>query len=449
MPHFAQSTRENYRPAGRGVACALRLGVCAALIFVWLVRPGLGQFAPPEVLSAPPPPARPGPNVTTLLDFQSLAEAQSPNLQRAAAEIQVQRGRALQAGLYRNPELQGGSPQWGGRDSQYYGMLSQEIVTARKLQLDRSAVSREVQIAELNFMRARYDLLTQVRQTFYATLAAQQRLHSYEGLLAVVRRSTKASQTLEKSGEIGRGDTLLLELEQERAEFGRDNAATAYQAWRRQLAAVVGAPDLPIDRLQGNLLATLPNYPYQLTQAGVLVQNSQVQAAEVEVQRNQVLLRRANVEPIPNVTVGAGYMYQVSEPHNQGMLQIIVPLPIWNKNQGQIHAAHAGVTRATYAAEQTRLDLTKQLAAATGRFEMATQQTVRYEKAILPKAQESVRLTQRAFEQGQFDFLRVLQTQRAFIESELNYLTAQESRWMSAAEIAGLLQEEEFPRNEK
>jgi cobalt-zinc-cadmium efflux system outer membrane protein len=325
-------------------------------------------------------------------------------------------------------------------------MLSQEIVTAHKLQLDRAAVNREVQIAELHFMRTRYDLLTQVRQSFYTTLAAQYRHDAYANLLAVIRRSTEASQSLEKSGEVGRGDTLLLELELERAEFGRENAAAALQAAKRQLAATAGAPELPIDRVQGSLAAALPNYPFQLTQAGVLVQNSQVQAADVEIQRNRVLLQRASVEPIPNVTVGAAYMYQVSDPNNMAMLNISLPIPIWNKNQGQIHAAQAGITRASFAADQTRLDLTKQLAAATGRYEMASQQTSRYEKAILPKAQESVRLNQKGFSEGQFDFLRVLQSQRMLIESELNYISAQESRWMSAAEIAGLLQEEEFPR---
>jgi hypothetical protein len=41
--------------------------------------------------------------------------------------------------------------------------------------------------------------------------------------------------------------------------------------------------------------------------------------------------------------------------------------------------------------------------------------------------------------------MRVLQTQRALIESEVNYLSAQEARWSAAAEISGLLQEEIFP----
>lgn len=417
----------------------------ALAMLLILKVPMFGQAKPPELLPPPQTSARIQTTLATLADFQAFAEAQSPNLQRAAAEVQVQRGRAWQARAYPNPELQGGSPQWGGSDSQYYAMLSQEIVTARKLQLDRAAVSREVQIAEFNFVKARFELLTKVRQAFYGALTAQQRLQAYSHLLEIVRRTAKASFRLEQSGDVARGDNLIVELELEKVEFGRENAAAAYVAASRQLATVIGVPDMPIERLQGDLSAPLPDYPFQLTQAGVLTRNSLVHAADAEIQRNQYLLQRAHVQPIPNITVGAGYMYQVPEPHNMAMLQVTVPIPVWNRNQGNIRAAQAGVTRASFAAEQTRLDVTQLLAAATGRFEIATQQTQRYEKAILPKAQESVRLTQRGFDEGQFDFLRVLQAQRTLIESELNYLAAQEARWNSAAEIAGLLQEEAFP----
>ena len=95
-----------------------------------------------------------------------------------------------------------------------------------------------------------------------------------------------------------------------------------------------------------------------------------------------------------------------------------------------------------------QVDLSKQLAMATGRFDVARQQVAKFERSILPKSRESVRLNQLGFDQGQFDLLRVLQSQRALIENELNYLTAQEARWTAAAEIAGMLQEEQFPRIE-
>lgn len=384
----------------------------------------------------------------TLSEVLAWTEQHSPDLPAAAAEVEVRRGRAWQAGLYPNPELQGGSGQLGGSGSQYYAMLSQEIVTKRKLQLDRAAVCREVQQAELQFLRTRFDLLTNVRQSFYATLVAQRRLAAVETLMTIVQRSAKAALTLEESGDGSRADTLLLEVELDRADYMLQNAAALLQASQRQLAASMGDPDLIIGRLDGEIAATLPDYPYQLTQAGLLT-NALVQSAQIEIERNQLLLRRAVVQPFPNVTVSGGYMYQAQLPHDQAMLQFSLPLPTWNKNQGNIHAAQANVIRSTHVARKTQVDLSKQLAMATGRFDVARQQVAKFERSILPKSRESVRLNQLGFDQGQFDLLRVLQSQRALIENELNYLTAQEARWTAAAEIAGMLQEEQFPRTER
>ncbi len=68
-----------------------------------------------------------------------------------------------------------------------------------------------------------------------------------------------------------------------------------------------------------------------------------------------------------------------------------------------------------------------------------------YQEKILPKAQEVFRVNRSLFEQGQTDFLRLLQAQRTLIEEDLGYIEAQEARWTAAAEIAGLLQVEQFP----
>jgi cobalt-zinc-cadmium efflux system outer membrane protein len=381
-----------------------------------------------------------------LRELEAYAENTSPILQEAAAEVAVQRGRAYQAGLYPNLVLEGGSQQWGGSQSQYQMTIQQEFVTKGKLKLDRAAIMREVRQAELRFNRTRYDLLTDVRQGFYSTLTAQRRLQTIEELMQIVRRSAEAARSLEKGGEGSRGDTLLLELEFERTDVALQNAAVNLLANQRQLAATLGDPDLKIGRLEGDLLQLLPDYPFELTEQGILTRNALVQAAQVEIDRNRVLLQRAVVEPFPNITAGGGYLTEVQRPHDQAYLSLSMPLPIWNKNQGGIQAAQASIGRATQSLRRTQVELIRELAGATGRFDVARQQVAKYEKSILPKARETVKISQQGFKEGQFDLLRVLQSQRALIESQLNYLNAQESRWSAAAEIAGLLQEDEFPK---
>ncbi|MBC8113824.1 MAG: hypothetical protein H7062_05565, partial [Candidatus Saccharimonas sp.] len=77
---------------------------------------------------------------TTLEELVALAEASSPALRQAAAEVESMRGKAYQAGLYPNPVASTGATQLAGDESQYFAALSQEIVTKRKLQLDQAAV---------------------------------------------------------------------------------------------------------------------------------------------------------------------------------------------------------------------------------------------------------------------------------------------------------------------
>ena len=67
------------------------------------------------------------------------------------------------------------------------------------------------------------------------------------------------------------------------------------------------------------------------------------------------------------------------------------------------------------------------------------------QELILPKAQETVRVTQLLYSEGELTFLRLLEAQRILTETELSYVQSQGTRWASAAEIANLLQLEDFP----
>ena len=381
----------------------------------------------------------------TLGEISAIAEQASPDLRQAAEEVEIQRGKARQAGLYPNPELSGGTNQLGGDQTQVFSMLSQEIVTKGKLKLTTAAALKDLTQAEVRFVRTRFDLLTNVRLFFYSGLAAQRRVDVLTKLVVIAKRSAQAALDLEKADQGARGDTLLLEIELDRARLALRNAEAQLLAAQRQLASAAGDPDLVIEDFAADLDEKLPDYAFENARGGILAQNSLIHAAEAEVQRNQILLRRAEVEPFPNVTLQGGYMYEVQRPHNLAILQFSVPIPVWNRNQGNIYAARASIGKSIETVRKTQVDLTRQLAAAIGRFQVANEQAIEFQTNILPKAQESVRISQVGFQQGHLDLFRVLQSQRALADSQISYIAAQESRWTAAAEIAGLTQEEVFP----
>jgi len=412
-------------------------------------------FVPAALRAAPggeptledvPPPAIDERSGTTLDELTLLAQMHHPALREASARVAVAQGNALQAGLYPNPTVYAGSPQWTGSISQYNTFVGQDIITAGKLRLDRAALEREVSQAQLNFTRTRFDVLTAVRTQFYTTAAAQRRMEVLEQLVGVTGQSRDVGQKLLKAGETNRADSVLLEIENDRALLQMYNAEALLTASRRELAAVVGLPEMAIDRLQFDFAAPLPEYEAEALRLGVVNQNALAAAAAVEIQRTQIILRRAVVEPYPNLNLQAGYQYSVEGPQqDQGIAQVAMTVPLWNRNQGAIRAARADTARAMAGLQRTETELSQQTAQALGEYSAATVRADIYEKRITPKARDVFQANRSLFEQGQTDFLRLLQAQRTLIEADLGYVDAQEARWTAAARLAGLLQLEQFP----
>ena len=388
-----------------------------------------------------------GPGVWTLSQLEELAMNRNPAIREAWAAIRSARGAALQAGLYPNPTVNTSSPQLAGGDSQWNAFLTQEFVTKGKLRLSRSAAMRAVQQAELQYTRRRFDVLTAVRAQFYTAVVAQRRVEVLKNLLVIATASRDSADKLERAGEGTRTDTLLLKIEQDRSQISLENGETLLAASFQQLAAAVGEPDLTITGLQADLTTPLPDYEYEALRMGVVTQNALAQVAQLEVSRSRILLQRAIVEPFPNVIGMGGYQRQVGDGPtlNQGLFQVTMPMPLWNRNQGNIASAQANITAAVGQYGRVQNELSSRAALALADYRAAGQRVDRYEKEILPRANELLKISQQGYAAGQFDFLRLLQAQRVLLETNLTYVNAQETRWQAAAQIAGLLQTEQFP----
>ncbi len=354
----------------------------------------------------------------------------------------------MQASFYPNPTFGTYSPQLAGNQSQYAVTVNQELVTKGKIRLDTAAAERAALAAEMTFVRARFDLFTMVRKRFYTALAMQRRVEVLDQMVQIARKSHEISERLLKAGVGPRSDVLLLQIELSKAEAELRNAHTLAETSRRELAAATGLVDLPIPRVSGDLQQALPNYELLPTQQAVLARNASVRAAQFEVARWQFLLRRAEVEPYPNVDMMGGYQRQLPGngfPLNQGLYTFNVVVPLYNQNQGNIRAAQSTIASSVAAYNRVRTELANETALAFGRYITARQFADRYRDEILPSAVSVQRITGQLYNQGQVEFLRYLASQRALLDANLAYITAQEDRWIAAADLASLLQSEQFP----
>lgn len=408
------------------------------------LNPNFRDLIPSEMMEEVPP--GDATERMTLSDAVRTAEGLNPTLREADAVARAARARAYQAGLYPNPFFFSSSPQWSAQVSQYNWVFGQDIVTKGKLRLNRGAASRLAREAELAYRRARFDVLTAVRQSFYLTLLAQRRVVVLQNLVALSDQSRDTVQKLQGGGETARPDVVQMEIELQRAQVALQNAEALLRSARRQLSASIGQPDLPIADVTGDINAFLPDFEHEALARGVVTENYLAQIAQVDVGRTQIMLRRAIVEPFPNVNLQGGIQYSVQGPyHNQGYAQIGFIVPLWNRNQGEIRAAQNDIIAARARLGRVQNELANQAALALGNYQASAQLAERYRTEILPRARESYSLIRRGYVEGEFELLRLLVAQRTLIDADLGYVNAQEARWLSAAEIAGLLQVEQFP----
>jgi cobalt-zinc-cadmium efflux system outer membrane protein len=170
-----------------------------------------------------------------------------------------------------------------------------------------------------------------------------------------------------------------------------------------------------------------------------------VKAAEAEIARRRLLLRRAEVEPCPNPTVGASYQFGFTRGSDAFALTLDFPIPAWDRNQGNILSAVADVQDAEASLRTLQNDQLSKVADALGRYLSARLLVQRYETEILPSVRTAQKLSAEGYAKGVFEFARYLQAQRTVVETTRSYTDALNSLWSAAVDLAGLLQLEHMP----
>lgn len=385
----------------------------------------------------------------SLADLINMTIERNPRLAQVGWAVEAARGRAIQAGLYPNPTLNVTGDELGDRTgpggiwtAPYF---SQEIVTSNKLALSKATALKDVDQAALRVVTERYRLFTDVRQNYYEVVILQKKVDILGQLVELSDKSVENAKKLLKAAEGSELDVVQMEVDLERYKAELESTSKSLPAAFRRLAASTGVDDLPYTKVAGDLESPLPEYDLERVRSYILGIHPDLRAAQIGVERAQLVVKRATVEVIPNVTVGAGYVRQNQNKSSDWTITASLPVPIWNRNQGNIFAAKAQVGEAESEVGRVQNDLVGRLATAYTPFTAASERAGRYKTAILPKAEQSYQLAMKAYRGGQFEYLRVLQAQRTVAEVRLEYLRSLAEAWRAASEIAGLMLEDQWP----
>jgi outer membrane protein, heavy metal efflux system len=389
---------------------------------------GVSPLPPAGQPEQVPEPA-PGPGSLlgiTLAQLEEMAVRCNPTLAQAAARVQAAHGQYIQSGLYPNPVVGYQASEIGddGRAGQQGGFVGQEVVTAGKLRLNRDVAGQEIRQAEYAWQAQRFRVLTDVRRTFYDVLVAQRSLELTEQLVHIGEEGIKSTEALMKAKEAARVDVLQARIETDSAKILLDKARNRHVAAWRNLAAVVGDRMMQPTPLTGNLLDGMAQLGWEDALNRLLAESPQLAGAQAGVARAQAALSRECAGRYPNVDLQASMQYDNATQDSIAGVQVGIPLPIFNRNQGNIRRAQAELAAAQQEIKRVQLALQQRLAVVFEQYATAQQQVEKYNRDILPNARESLKLVSSGYRQGEFSYLVLLTAQRTYFQTNLAYLDA-------------------------
>ncbi len=386
--------------------------------------------------------------VMTLSRALSLALLQNPKLATFSYEIRAAEARALQAGLYPNPEIDvelenvagsGAFSGFGGTETTV--SLSQSILLGGKRAKAAEAAALEGDLAAWDYESKRLDVFTNVRRAFLTVLAAQQRVSLNEELtelsgqlLQTITERVAAGKT--SPAEISRARVILSATRVELARSRRE-----FLASRQQLAATWGERTANFSRVTGSL-DTLIRIPSADKLRALLPQNPDLARFAAALKQRQAVIALEDARRIPDPTISGGVRRLSESDDNAFVVGLSIPLPFSDKNQGARQEARIRLaqTLKTKQAVETRLNAA--LSQAYQRLSSANNETNILKNEILPEARKAYQTINEGYLQGRFDFLDVLDAQRTLFEARGQYLRALTDFHINITEIERLISQE-------
>jgi outer membrane protein, heavy metal efflux system len=376
----------------------------------------------------------------TLKQLEQLALQHNPTIRQQSAAATRAAGIQQQSGTRPNPIVGYSGAQLADRGTDQQGVfIEQQIVLGDKLDLNRQVHQQDVQIQLWQLEAQRQRVLTDVRRLFYQALAAQRRLELTKDFHARAGRAAELVQMRKDALHASQPDVLQARIQLNRVVLAQRQADIELTAVWRKLSASTGDRNLERSALQGSLDPLITSYDWDLAYEDLCSRSPELAAARTSVQRARVYLCRQQRQPIPNLNfqLAAGR----DNGTNNGFLnvQAVAPIPVFNKNEGNIRAAYAAYCRSTHEVRRIELSLQSRLADASREFDSAAASVEIHRDEIIPHAQETIDLSEQAYAAGEYEFLQVLVARRTFFESNLRYVEALGALAQANAGIEGLM----------
>ena len=274
-------------------------------------------------------------SLLTLAAALDLAYGANSEISAARREVEATEGMIQQAGIIPNPELSTTIEDLKRDTRTTTVQISQpiELGGKRSARIAAAERARDLALADLSAKQA--DIRALVVAAFYDVVIGQERYRLALSTVELAQRATTIASKRVLAGKISPVEETRARVAEAGVRIELAQALNDLGTARRELAATWGARTPDFDKVQEPAedlppLIPLPALMQRLEQSPLLAR------ARIEVERRKAMTAVERSRRIPNVTLTLGSKRDEQVGRNTAVVGLSIPLPLFDRNQGNI-----------------------------------------------------------------------------------------------------------------
>jgi outer membrane protein, heavy metal efflux system len=402
------------------------------------IAPGVRRAAAAGVLvlaASPGSGAGPGGSIgsLTLERAIELALRGNPGLRAEAAAVESTRAGEITAALRPNPTFTNGTVDLTGGIGWTFERGGKR---RRRMASARLATAG----AEQDLRDARRTLIAGVRSAFTAALLARGNRQAAQENLENFQQVEELNRIRHDKGEISGGDFLKIGLQKLQFQTDLEDAELAYRTARATLRQSLFAPELAQDfEVEGELRPAPLAQGLTDLERQALAARPDLLSAETAARKAEADVELARANAKVDVTASLGWVhtgpslvgderaqpfFSAGQTANALGTGLTFPLPIFDRNQGEIARTRSEVERARAAADTVRAQVIDDVETAYVSLRASQERVELYERVYLEKSRQSREVAEFAYRKGATSILDLLDAERTDRATRLAYRQA-------------------------
>ena len=368
----------------------------------------------------------------------------NPELKFYEAELAAARAGRKTAGLLANPQVSGGVGQktirGGGISAEgvaWSVSVVQPFEWPGRIGLRKAIANRDVELAELGYARFKIALAGRVRALAYGLFAAQEKAAAAGEVADRFQALREVLVQRDTAGLTPVLETRIIEATELTMQRRASDATLAAQAALLELNQLRGvAPKEPI-RVAPTELGFKPRAETGILLAWARTNNFELRLRAVELAQQGFRVDLAKNERYPALSVGPTFSEEKVAGTREQIIGIGVsfPLPLWNRNGGNIDAAKARQTQAEVSLTIAQREVERKVLEAALTYETKLREMGKWRPDSVQHFKEAAELADRHYRLGAVQISIYVELQKQYLDAVESLLETKQAALEAAAQL--------------